>query len=242
MNQFDEIKKITEKYKVITFDVFDTLIIRDVKKPTEVFRICYGFFGRYIRVLSEIIARKLSKTGEVNIKDIQKYCPFSLEKELYVEYDVCRLNPEIFDLYKKLINAEKKIYAISDMYLDSITISNILKNNGYDIPVIVSSEEGKSKKTGDLFRAFLDKYNYSNDEVLHIGDNYDSDVAGANKAGIKSIHIAKHKNELSYTSIRNYNTELAKFPESYKSYLNELHRLHPNWRFYAIETNLNFDE
>ena len=211
MNRIDEIINLTKEYKVITFDVFDTLIIRDVKKPTDVFKFSYGFLGRYIRVLAEIISRKISKTGEVTLKDIQKFFPFNIERELSFEFKFCRANPQIYDLYRKLIDDGKIIYAISDMYLDSLTISNILKNNGYDIPVIVSSEEGKSKKTGDLFSAFLDKYNYSNDEILHIGDNYDSDVAGANKAGIKSIHIAKHKNELSYTSIRNYNTELACF-------------------------------
>lgn len=42
--------------------------------------------------------------------------------------------------------------------------------------------------------------------------------------------------------VYNYEEELAKFPESYRSYLNDLHKQHPNWRFYAINTNLDFND
>lgn len=37
-----------------------------------------------------------------------------------------------------------------------------------------------------------------------------------------------------------FNLELSKFPESYRTYLRNLHAKHPNWRFYAINTNLDF--
>ena len=69
---------------------------------------------------------------------------------------------------------------------------------------------------------------------------YDNLISYACKENIKNvIEVAvMDTSKIAY----NYETELAKFPESYKSYLNELHKLHPNWRFYAIETNLNFDD
>ncbi len=40
----------------------------------------------------------------------------------------------------------------------------------------------------------------------------------------------------------NYEEELNKFPDSYKTYLNELHKAHPDWRFYAVNTNLKFSD
>ena len=58
MNLEDVLKK-TEKYDVITFDGFDTLLIRDVLKPVDVFRFSYGEIGRYIRILAEMRARSL---------------------------------------------------------------------------------------------------------------------------------------------------------------------------------------
>ncbi len=39
-----------------------------------------------------------------------------------------------------------------------------------------------------------------------------------------------------------YATELAKFPSSYQSYLQELHEAHPDWIFVAVDTGLTWDE
>lgn len=39
----------------------------------------------------------------------------------------------------------------------------------------------------------------------------------------------------------NYDEEIAKFPESYQTILRQLHAIHPNWRFYAINTGLDFN-
>ena len=99
MNNLDN---ITDEYNIVTFDVFDTLVIRDVMKPTNLFCHCYGFFGRYIRVLAEIIARKKTKSGEVTLYDIQKCCPFKLDKEIEFEKKYCHANPEIYAFYEKL--------------------------------------------------------------------------------------------------------------------------------------------
>lgn len=72
MIEIESILKKAEQYDVITFDVFDTLIIRDVRKPADIFRITYGELGRYLRVIAEIIARKTTKK-EVSLKDIDRF-------------------------------------------------------------------------------------------------------------------------------------------------------------------------
>ncbi len=207
----ESIYKITDKYNTITFDVFDTLVIRDVMKPTNVFKYCYGFFGRYIRVISEIIARMKTNSGEVTLKEIQNCCMLDLNKEIEFEINNCRANPKIYSIYDKLVKDGKKIYAISDMYLDSKTISQILKKCGYDIPVMVSCEYGKSKKNGELFKLFLEQNNIKPDEVIHIGDNKLSDIEGAKKVGISTILINKHDIKLAYTKYNKRNEELAAF-------------------------------
>ena len=207
----DLILKYTEEYDVITFDVFDTLIIRDVDVPADIFTLAYGCFGRYFRILAEMSARHLSKFGDPSLKEIEKFFGRSCDTEIQLEKQYCRANPKIYDVYKELIKRGKKIYAISDMYLSSETISEILHNAGYDIPVLVSCEEGHNKKTGELFQSFLLKYGYSADQIFHIGDNYLADGEGAKKAGITSLVIEKDKNFLAYTKYSRKNPELSSF-------------------------------
>lgn len=211
MTNIDEILKKTDKYDVITFDVFDTLLIRDVMKPTDVFRFSYGEMGRYIRIIAEFIARKSSKSGEVSLEDIDRKCIFSCDKEIDFEYKICRANPSIKQMYDCLKKQGKKMYAISDMYIDSNAIKKLLLEAGYDIPVIVSCEENCDKTTGKLFELFLNRYSYKPSQIMHIGDNKVADYEGANKVGIKSILINKHVNILSYTKYTKSNYELAAF-------------------------------
>lgn len=211
MNVRERILKAVEKYDVVTFDVFDTLIIRDVMKPVDVYRFCYGTSGRYFRSGAEIIAGHRKKGGEVSLEDIEHNCIFSCRKEIEFEKRICRADPVMHSVYTELKKQGKKLYAISDMYLDNDTISEILRNAGYDIPLMVSSEYGCSKRSGRLFEEFLKKYGIEASKVLHVGDNEEADIRGAEKAGICAVHINKHENILSYTKYGRANYELAAF-------------------------------
>ena len=53
MTDIDSILKLAKDYDVISFDVFDTLIIRDVMVPADIFTITYGKLGRYMRIISD---------------------------------------------------------------------------------------------------------------------------------------------------------------------------------------------
>lgn len=211
MTDVEKILEQSEKYDVVTFDVFDTLIIRDVLKPADVFRLAYGEIGRYLRVIAEMTARKRSGKDEITLDDIQKYFPFSVKKEIVIEKKVCRANPVFLDLVNRLTGLGKKVYAISDMYLSGEVISGILKRSGYDIPVFVSSEYNCRKKDGGLFEKFLTEYGYDRNEVLHIGDDIETDVMGAVKVGIASVKIEKHSDKLRYVKPYLKNLELSAF-------------------------------
>ena len=199
------------RYDVVTFDVFDTLLIRDVIKPTDVFRLSYGKGGRYLRSLAEIVAKKKSRTGEASLTEIDRYCPYSCDRERRLEKKLCRVNPDMYAVYQALQKAGKKMYAISDMYLSSEEISDLLKTAGYDLPVMVSCEVGCSKKNGELFRRFLETYRYASEQVLHIGDDPVGDKAGAEKAGLQSVLIPKHTDQLAYMKVARKNLEPAAF-------------------------------
>ena len=86
------------------------------------------------------------------------------------------------------------------------------------------------------------------------------DATNSNSSGCKDMYKILYSNMISYAcksnfkdvvsvSIMNtdsiaydYATELAKFPANYRSYIEAIHKAHPNWRFYAINTNLNFND
>ena len=116
-----------------------------------------------------------------------------MDLEISTELSVCKANPEalkFFNTVKKAGKAGKRVVIISDMYLSASTISTILTSCGYDLTgvnVYVSSEYGKTKRSGNLFREVLRVLREEGKHVLHIGDNYISDVLMPRKCGMKSF-------------------------------------------------------
>ena len=117
----------------------------------------------------ELAIRKLEITTELNVTIRREY------------------GYKIFNLAKKL---DKKIIFVSDMYLSESDVKLLLKKNGYDsngVDIFVSSEFGKTKKSGSLFDIVNDKYH--DNKIIHIGDNYYSDYVMARNKGIQAIAI-----------------------------------------------------
>lgn len=190
---------------VISFDVFDTLILRPFDNPKSVFFIlgelnkCPGF-KRY-RELAEKLARKetFEKTVsyEVTLHDIyeklNRFVIIDTEKamqyEIETELNLVFANPYMQNVFKEAKNLNKKIIAVSDMYLPKDVIEKMLDKCGYSgiDEIIVSNEYGKSKRTGELFEIIKEKYG-ENARYIHIGDNYVSDNLSAEKSGFTPIY------------------------------------------------------
>lgn len=190
--------------EVISFDLFDTLLTRDVYKPTDLFY----FIGKKVskeleleidpkffqakRVESERIARIAAKKGgkeEVSIRDIydslikilglnSEVASRIMDIEIKMETDSVTLIAENF---KKL---NKNSIIISDSYLDKKTLVNILKKFEIDnyLDVFVSSEIGKTKSSGNLYRYIQDIYKIRK----HLGDNKVSDFKVPRKLGLQA--------------------------------------------------------
>ena len=77
---------------------------------------------------------------------------------------------------------------VSDMYLSCDTISAILTKCGYDlggVKVYVSSEYGKTRKSGNLFREVMREQ--GSDNILHIGDHIISDYVRPKQVEMKGV-------------------------------------------------------
>ena len=81
----------------------------------------------------------------------------------------------------------QKVYAVSDMYLPKEQIEAMLQKCGLDFldGVFVSCEYGVQKRSGKLFKLFLQQTALRPVEVLFVGDSPRADFAGAALAGIR---------------------------------------------------------
>lgn len=190
-------EKLSNNYDIISFDMFDTLVFRPFVNPTDLFELigienCIDAFQKN-RVKAESIARqKLEKKNfEANIFEIydefEKICNINkeeyIEKEIEMEKKLCYANPYMKEVFNLLLEKGKKIIVTSDMYWPSKYLKQILLNCGFDNidEVFVSCEYRYGKASGEIQKIISKKY--SNKKIIHVGDNYDSDINGSKKAG-----------------------------------------------------------
>ena len=197
----EEFLQIAERFDTVSFDVFDTLVFRKTGTPTDVFKLIEaetgkaGFAKR--RELAERHAReekfKISGSYEVTIEEIYRSPQLRsdelIDDEIKKETDVCYANPFMHEIYKQLRKSNKRIIAISDMYLRKEQINKILTSCGYEHfdNIYVSSEYGISKSNGKLFIAAKSD---NHGKLIHIGDNYIADVIMGKNKGIKTVYYS----------------------------------------------------
>ena len=189
----------------IPSDMFSLMdeYFRDISKN------CTGINFSKIRIICEQIAReklnsKDEKKQEITIDEIydtinEKYkikeniLAEMKKKEIELELRFCRVRKTGYELYKMALDLGKKVICISDMYLDINTIQKILKNNGYDKiqKIFLSSDAMLTKSTGDLFDFAISNLKIMPSQIIHIGDNYESDIKQAIKKEVTVGHLKK---------------------------------------------------
>lgn len=192
---------------VVSFDIFDTLIKRDVLLPTDVFELVSMTYcertGRVLngyrtqRVRAEKNARLISAREEVTLTEIYAFlfdydvntCNQLMRLEIELEERICEPNEVIVELFYDLISAGRQVIITSDMYLPEWLIVRILRKcgcNGYE-HLYLSSSYMKTKHSGNLFATL--RKDYPTASILHIGDNPFADWVMAERAGLKAALI-----------------------------------------------------
>jgi predicted HAD superfamily hydrolase len=207
MNKLLE-KFILHKYKNISFDIFDTLIERDVSDPLDIFALVEKETGepnfRIKRIQAEKKARNKSISKEVNIDDIYREyegdsCEYLKSVELRLEDEHIHVKKSMYNFYQQCISDGKNIFLVSDMYLKSDFIDELLKKKGINEykKLYVSCEYKKNKVTSELFKTLLKDEDIVKNDIVHLGDSPKADLLGAGKAGIFSVLVMK-KNMLGW--------------------------------------------
>lgn len=207
-----ELKKLIDQVRVVSFDVFDTLILRIVNDPETVFELVGQKFELcgYRAIRQRVQAREgvrlfaeknyphadmdeiynaLSKTSFYDDVDWNAI----KECELQIERDALVRNDEIYEVYKYAKAQGKRVIATTDMYLKEAFISECLEKCGYkDLDkVYCSADERAAKFNKELFYRVICSESVSANEMLHIGDSLSADVEIPTSFGIKTWHYVR---------------------------------------------------
>ena len=196
--------------KLASFDIFDTTLIRKCGKPGNIFYILAhklypGDKAKREDFLlwrknAESEARKNSPSKDVTIEDIydsdelkgfDEYTTAQLiEVEKSIEAEQLITNPAIRDVIKQKREQGYTICFISDMYLPSAMLKEVLEREDCiksDEFVYVSCEWNARKSNGALYKKL--KEQLKPQEWEHFGDHPVSDYKMAKRHGIKATKV-----------------------------------------------------
>ena len=196
MNITQTIVRLAAPYTAVAFDVFDTLLKRDVAKPTDLFLLLGEEFARR-RIQAEAEVRAAAQ-GEVSLAEIYatpQLSEYDPARECALELAAAVPNHPVWRAVQILRSQGKRVYFISDMYLPPEQIAAMLSQCGYETfdGGFVSCSYGVQKRSGALFRRFLHETGLKPRQVLFIGDSWRADVLGAAFAGIYAWHLPEKK-------------------------------------------------
>lgn len=204
MPRLGELIHSIENYSYISFDIFDTLLKRNVRNPADIFSLIQIKIGdlednfKEKRIEAEKRARE-KNNNEITLKEIyDNYDATEPVKEklkiaeLSTEKACLIANPYMLEFFN-YCKAHKNVYIISDMYLPKSFIENVLKQNGITgyKKLYVSCEEGKTKSNGSLFDLYIKQEAINPQEAIHIGDSWKSDYREPKRKGLSALHIPR---------------------------------------------------
>lgn len=196
--------------KLASFDIFDTTLIRKCGNPGNIFYLlAHKLYPNdkakredflLWRKGAESEARRRTPSKDVTIEDIyssDELCGFAeytpaqfIEAEMSVEAENLIANPAIKDIIEKKREEGYTICFISDMYLPSAMLREVLKREGCinsNESVYVSCEWNARKSNGVLYQKLKDVLKPTLWE--HFGDHPVSDYKMAKRHGIKATKV-----------------------------------------------------
>lgn len=221
-NSTTQILAEIEKFDIISFDIFDTLLSRYFIIPKDLFfyvginalkKYKLKFNPTYFsfqRINSELTARKKSSKEDIELKDIYDELSSRLfidtdtsdkimEEELLAEKKFIYRREELYYIYEFCVRNFKKIFFLSDMYLPKFFLEELLKEKGFivDKNILLSSDLGITKQSKNLFQYYKENIinKFGDVKMLHIGDNFTSDIENCRCVGLNAYYIQNHHDE-----------------------------------------------
>lgn len=163
-------------------------------------------------IIEQTFSQILPKKSTSLIAEIITY-------EIKNEINHLYLSKDIAITMNKLKTRGKKIIVCSDMYLGEEHLKEITEHFGiaaYIDRFYVSSTEKITKGSGRLYQFILKDLAIESNKLLHVGDNFFSDVISPDKLDIKSLYyynkpvLKQYKKLSNYLNPKNYQKKNAK--------------------------------
>lgn len=203
-----------EPAEVLSLDVFDTCLVRDVERPRDIFVLA----GSRVKALTGMDAEAFAlarheveqalrrewlargQAEDVNLPAIHAALAGScgwdmeagrqvMEAELAMERLFLRPVEAVRERAWQAFRAGVRLVYTSEMYLAGAVVRELLEAAGFPVEgaaVYTSGESGLSKGTGNLYRRVSAERPGT---LLHVGDNPETDGRGARQAGLASAVI-----------------------------------------------------
>ena len=195
--------------QVISFDFFDTLFIRPLVDPEDLFDLLGQRFGisnfRQLRRAAQSEAfQRMRQAGRSEITLAGIYAcfapqPIAAETLQQAEYELelalVQPNPELVDLYCAAVQSGKPVIIVSDMYLPAEFFHQALQAHQLQpVPLFISADCNATKRDhGALFDHVASELGVAHQHILHIGDNPHSDVKQAQLKGLQTFHYIESR-------------------------------------------------
>lgn len=200
-----ELLEKIESAEAVSFDLFDTLIMRQTLEATDVFEhINYVLSEKDIYIedfckkrlesekmlsknkaptLLEIYEDVINKSNMVDIAAHEL-----VEIEWNIDYELIVPRRDVCSVFQNVYASGKPIYIISDTYYNKKQLEKIVKKCGItEYTDILASSDYQTGKTQNLFCIYKQKE--FGKKCLHIGDDVVADVQSASACGIETCRL-----------------------------------------------------
>ena len=203
-------KKAIDACDVVSFDIFDTLVLRLCARAEDIFRIVEHKTGikgfakarEQMQRLCSLEVEKKRGEPHCTYDDIYEYMRthasldmkgFSWGRLRKAELDAEKFmlvqNTSVYELYCYAKSTGKRVIAVSDMYLGEKEILPLLEKCGYTAidKLYISADVKKTKYRMDIYGHVCQSEGMAADRILHIGDSVKDDFENARECGLNAI-------------------------------------------------------
>lgn len=224
----EEILGEIETHMYISFDIFDTLLVRKTLSPEDIWEIVEQKAQKKGYDISDFALKRAAAQEELgltnpNIDDIynnfcikfqipQKQADILKDLEVQTEHEMLVVRQDMVELFQKCLELKKKVFLVSDMYLPERIVKEILEEKGitgYD-GIYISCDQKQLKLQG-----LLETYRTQQDgcQFLHIGDHTIYDGVCAALAGMDYCLVPSPLAMAEKTSLSNAAVKASSFSE-----------------------------
>ena len=176
----------------------------------------------YSDIVKEMVLRILGQ-------DDERLASAMIRKEIEIENEVLYVKEGMLGLLEWIKSKGKKIIAISDMYLDSEYVKEIIYNKSLNHvidDVYVSSDLAICKYSGNLFKHVMLEKCILPSRMIHVGDNKSSDYRVPSGLGINTVFLKDKEHLKKKYILKTYNRLAAHNPYWRGRHLLQLIRPH----------------